>query len=154
MIRVSSPLAKITNLIKFGNKELRLVILLIAQTAAANRSLTGITSTRRITVTAADLKAVIPATGLKMKSLLYATTTMTLLVAGPLSPAVADGLKSLDSNTRSGGSLISDTTSRTATTPFPVARQTGNNTLQLHELDPELQRLYDEIMGRPGASGS
>jgi hypothetical protein len=81
-----------------------------------------------------------------MKALLYAVTTMTLLVAGHLSPAMADGRKAGAGNTL----VVSDTTARTATTPPPVGHQTGNGALRLYELDPELQRLYDEATRRAG----
>jgi hypothetical protein len=85
-----------------------------------------------------------------MKTLLNVAMTMVLLVSGHISPAMADGPKALGGNTLGGGSLVSDTTSRTATTPFPVGPQTGSNALQTRELDPELRRLYDESMQRAG----
>jgi hypothetical protein len=84
-----------------------------------------------------------------MKTLLYAATTMTLLVTGHLSPAMADQPKALGTHTWDGRALVSDTTSRTATTPFPVVHQTVNDA-QTHELDPELQRLYEESTQRAG----
>ena len=80
-----------------------------------------------------------------MKNLLYAVTTMTLLVAGHLSPAMADGRKAVAGHTL----VASDTTARTAAPP-PVEYKTGNDPLRLYELDPELQRLYDEVTRRAG----
>ena len=77
-----------------------------------------------------------------MKTLLYATTTMTLLVAGHLSLTMADGPRASGSNTWGGGSLVSDTTSRTATTPSAVAHQTGNNALLLQQLDLMVEQRF------------
>jgi hypothetical protein len=85
-----------------------------------------------------------------MRSLLYATTTMTFLVAGHLSPAMADGPKASDGNTWAGRALVSDTPVRTAAASPPVAHQSRSNAPPLYELDPEVQRLFDEIMRRAG----
>lgn len=86
----------------------------------------------------------------KMKTLLCAATTMTFLVAGHFSPTMADGLKPSDGNTWAGRSLVSETSTRTVTASSPVTHQNRNDTLTLRELDPETQRLYDEIMQRAG----
>jgi len=81
-----------------------------------------------------------------MKTLLYAT--LTFLVAAHLLPAMAVEPKPSDGNTSAGRSLVSDTTVRTATAPSPVTRQTRSSSTSLYELDPQVQRLYDEIARR------
>jgi hypothetical protein len=85
-----------------------------------------------------------------MKPLLYAVTTMTFLVVGHFSPAMALDPKASDANTSAGRSLVSHTTVQTAAAPSPVTRQNPKNRLALYELDPEVRRLYDEIINRAG----
>jgi hypothetical protein len=83
-----------------------------------------------------------------MKTLVYAT--LTFLVAGHLSPAMAVEPKPSEGNTSAGRSLVSDTTARTAAASSAVTRQTRSGPTSLYELDPEVQRLYDEITRRAG----
>jgi hypothetical protein len=83
-----------------------------------------------------------------MKTLLYAVTTMTFLVVGHFSPAMAVDPKASDGNTWAVKSLVTITTVRTAAASSPVTRQTRSSSTSLYELDPEVQRLYDEIMQR------
>jgi len=85
-----------------------------------------------------------------MKALLYAGTTMALLAAGHLSPAMAAGPKASGGNTLAAWSMMSDTTARTSAKPSSVRHQTDNNAGPPYELDPELQRIYDEVMRRAG----
>ena len=83
-----------------------------------------------------------------MKTLLYAVTTMSFLVVGHFSPAMAVDPKASDGNTSAGNLLVSHTTMRTAAASSPVTPQTRSSSTSLYELDPEVQRLYDEIMHR------
>jgi hypothetical protein len=85
-----------------------------------------------------------------MKIRLYAVTTIAFLVAGHLSPAMAVDPKASGGNTAAGKSLVSHTTMLTAAASSPVTRQTRSSSTPLYELDPEVQRLYDEIMRRAG----
>jgi hypothetical protein len=89
-----------------------------------------------------------------MKTLLYAVATMSFLVVGHFSPAMAVDPKASDGNTSAGSPLVSHTTTRTVAASSPVTPQNANNGLVLYELDPEVQRLYDEIMHRAGAPRS
>jgi hypothetical protein len=83
-----------------------------------------------------------------MKALLCVATTMTFLVAGQLSPAMADGPRASNGHTPAKWSLASDTPVRTVTASSRVTHQTRS--AALYELDPEVQRLYDDIMRRAG----
>jgi hypothetical protein len=85
-----------------------------------------------------------------MKTLLYAVTTMTFLGIGHFSPAMAVDPKASDGNTLAGRSLVTHTTMRTAAASSPVTRETRSSSMSLYELDPEVQRLYDEITRRAG----
>jgi len=85
-----------------------------------------------------------------MKTMLYGATTVIFLVAGHISLAMAGGPQASDGNTWAARSSASDTTVRTAAASPPVTHQTRSNALPLTELDPEVQRLYDEIMHRAG----
>jgi hypothetical protein len=85
-----------------------------------------------------------------MKTLLYAVTTMTFLAVGHFSPAMALDPTASDGNTAAGRLLVTHTTVRTAAASSPVTRQNPNNGLALYDLDPEVQRLYDEITHRAG----
>jgi hypothetical protein len=89
-----------------------------------------------------------------MKTLLYAVTTMSFLIVGQFSPAMAVDPKASDGNSPAGRSLASQTTVRTASASSPVTRQTRSGSTSLYELDPEMQRLYDEIMQWAGAPRS
>jgi hypothetical protein len=89
-----------------------------------------------------------------MKTLLFAVTTTTFLAVGHFSPATALDPKASDGNTAAGRSLVTHTTVRTAAASFPVMRQTRSSSTSLYELDPEVQRLYDEIMHRAGVPRS
>ena len=85
-----------------------------------------------------------------MKTLLYAITTMAFLAVGHFSRAMAVDPKASDGNTTADRSLVSHTTVRTAAASSPVTRQNPDSGLALYELDPEVQRLYDEIIHRAG----
>jgi hypothetical protein len=88
--------------------------------------------------------------GSTMKTLLYAGTTLVLLAAGHLSPAMAAGPKASIGNNLTAWSVMSDTTARTIATPSFVRHQIDNNARPSYELDPELQRIYDDVMRRAG----
>jgi hypothetical protein len=85
-----------------------------------------------------------------MKAPLYVVATVSFLVVGNFSPAMAVDPKASDGNTSAGGSLVTHTTMQAAAASSPVTRQSRSSSTSLHELDPEVQRLYDEIMRRAG----
>jgi len=85
-----------------------------------------------------------------MKTQLHAVTIISILAVGHFSPAMAVDSKAGDGAASADWSLMSRTTVRTAAASSPSTRQTRNSSMSLYELDPEVQRLYDEIMHRAG----